>query len=167
MTGLPWLDVVLVAGALVTALGVLWRATRPGRRLAGAVGDFLSDWNGEPGRPGRPATPPFPERLSRIEAQLVELPPLAVGVEQLHNALAATSGRVASLDDRLALIDRRVTDHRRRNDRQVELLRQEVELRLGQLAALRGVLGLPPLPTEPIDLTLADPGPLTESEPDP
>jgi hypothetical protein len=128
-------DAVLAAAAVVTALGVLWRTTRPARRLARSVREFLEDWNGEPARPGRTATHPIPERLSRIELQLVDLPQLAVGVEQLQGALRATAGRVASLDDRLGLIDRRVADHRRRNDRQIELLRAEVEQRLGQLAA--------------------------------
>jgi hypothetical protein len=126
---------LLAAAAAITALGVLWTATRPVRRLAAAVRAFLEDWNGEPARPGRAATDPFPERLARIELQLVDVPALTAGVEQLSVQLSSTGARVASLDDRLGLIDRRVADHRRRNDRQIELLRAEVELRLGQLVA--------------------------------
>jgi len=109
------------------------------------VAEFLEDWNGTEARPGRLATPPFPERMTRIEHQLIELPQLAVGVEQLHGTVASTARRVESVDERLALGDRRVADHRRRNDRQIELLRAEVELRMGQLQAVRQAIGLAPL----------------------
>lgn len=134
MTGSPTADGLLAAAAVVTAVGVLWRSTRPARRLAKALRLFVEDWNGEPARPGRTATHPIPERLSRIELQLVDLPQLTVGMEQLHTQARATAARVVSVDERLGLLDRRVTDHRRRNDRQIDLLRAEVELRLSQLA---------------------------------
>lgn len=137
MTGSAAADALLAAAAVVTALGVLWRSTRPARRLSRSLRAFVEDWNGEPARPGRQATHPIPERLARIELQLVDVPQLAVGLEALHSQARATAARVVSVDERLGLLDRRVTDHRRRNDRQIELLRAEVELRLGQLSAMQ------------------------------
>jgi hypothetical protein len=144
-------QLIAAAAALVTALGVLWRWAHVGELLGGVFTlaklaqlqrSFLVDWNGEPARPGVEARPSFPERMTSVEdkAELVDrrtaelnhelrgelvsrLVLLHDGQERLHDH---NSEHAAAL----ARLDARVTDHRRRNELQVEQLRVEVDRRL-------------------------------------
>jgi hypothetical protein len=65
-----WAIVAGVCGGIaVLAAGTagLVYLTRPMRRLAAAVADFLADWRGEPARDGVPARPGVMVRLAEIQ----------------------------------------------------------------------------------------------------
>lgn len=133
--------------AFLAAVAAAWRSMGLGSLLRGTR-LFLLDWFGEPARPGVDARPSFPERMAEVEANArrvdqrtselnhemrgeltSRLTLLAFTVDQLHQHTTATT-------DRLSALDTRVSDHRRRNDEQIELLRQAVErVELRQLAA--------------------------------
>lgn len=115
---------LLYAAAVVGALGVLWRALKA-RELLRGVRLFLADWFGSPGRPGVAAVPSFPERMSEVESATVAI---VDSIERLHDA----QGRSA---EAFALLDQRVSDHRRRNEEQAELLRAAMQERLDRLQA--------------------------------
>lgn len=134
-------------GAVVVFLAAVvasWRLMGLGSLLKGTR-LFLLDWFGEPPRPGVPARPSFPERMAEVEQQArrvdertsqlnhemrgeltSRLTMLAFTVDQLHVHTTGATDRLAQLDTRLTDLDARVSDHRRRNDEQVTLLREAV-----------------------------------------
>lgn len=121
---------LLAAAAVVTALGVLWRWLHMGELLRGTR-LFLLDWFGQPERPGAEAVPGFPERMSSVEKRTADLADdfrgelttrltqLAFTVDRTHDHLTTTANDVQRLDAR-------VSDHRRRNDEQIQLLREAI-----------------------------------------
>lgn len=118
--------VAVFVGAVVS----LWRWSKLGELVKG-IRLFLADWFGEPERPGRPELPSFPARMARVEDRAACLAQkLGDDVTAKLTALAYTVDRVhdqgSTSAERLAQLDARVSDHRRRNDEQVALLREAV-----------------------------------------
>lgn len=113
----------------LAAVVASWRLMGLGSLLKGTR-LFLLDWFGEPPRPGVPARPSFPDRMAEVEQQArrvdERLTLLAFTVDQLHVHTTGATDRLAQLDSRLTDLDARVSDHRRRNDEQVTLLREAV-----------------------------------------
>lgn len=67
-TGIGWLDWLLLAAAVVTALGTGWKVLYD--RVAPVyrkIDNFLDDWSGQPERPGVPRQSGVMERLSQLE----------------------------------------------------------------------------------------------------
>lgn len=132
---------ILAAAGLVTALGVLWRALHLGELTRGTR-LFLLDWFGEPARDGREAVPSFPARIAAVERRTADLAHdfrgelssrltlLAYTVDRVHDATTSNA-------ERLTLLDERVSDHRRRNDEQVRLLREAIARTEAQLTEVR------------------------------
>ena len=90
------MDPLIKAGALAMALlaiiGLLTAVQKGARwmlRTLRKLGEFLEDWNGEPGRPGVPARPGVMARLERIEAQLNPN-----GGQSLHDKVTAIKNTV-------------------------------------------------------------------------
>lgn len=116
--------------AFVASVTALWRWSKLGELIRGTR-LFLADWFGEPERPGRPGLPSFPTRMARVEERAACLAQkLGDDVATKLTALAYTVDRVhdqgATQAERLAQLDARVSDHRRRNEEQVALLREAV-----------------------------------------
>lgn len=131
-------QLVVVVATVTTALGVLVRQLKLAQLLT-ETRTFLRDWLGTPDRDGVSGVPSFPARMAAVEhgaEQLREqlrdtldarLTALAFTVDATHQAAVSNA-------ERMAVLDARVTDHRRRNDEQVGLLREAVaELRAAQL----------------------------------
>lgn len=138
-------EVVLAAAAFLTACGVLVRALHLDETLKGTR-NFLVDWQGEPARPGVEARPSFPERMASVEQQAAlvdrrtaelnhelrgELISRLVLLHEGQDKLHVTADRNA---DAIARLDDRVTDHRRRNEQQVENLRADLDRRLRNIS---------------------------------
>lgn len=130
-----WPVVVSIAVG-VTALAGAAAAVRKWsgglRRVWRRIGGFLDDWNGEEERPGRLAVPPFPERMSSLEqfarheiAPRLQL--LQLTADQNRDQGTDNAAAIARLDDGQARLDRRVTDHQQRNERQIQLLHEAVD----------------------------------------
>ncbi|GAB3472000.1 hypothetical protein [Actinophytocola sediminis] len=90
-----WVGWVIAAAALLTALGVFWKAGTAVARWARRVTDFFDDWSGEPARAGVPARPGVMARLETMEGRLLtiehELHPnsgasLRDAVDRIHEA---------------------------------------------------------------------------------
>lgn len=126
MTGRPALDGLLVAAAVVGAVGVLARAAHL-PELTRRLRVFLLDWLGEPERPGTPARPSFPSRMGEVEGRLALL-------QESTHALYAQGERNSA---ELTRLDTRVSEHRRRNEEQIALLREAVNRIEAEQVALR------------------------------
>lgn len=131
----PAEPLIWIAGAL-TALGVIYRFLHVGEIVRGIL-NFLRDYNGEPARPGVPARPGLPDRIAKIESQTHEIKgrdaQLVVALEQLASSANENGLKIDRLDERVINLDERVTDHRRRNEEQVRVLRDELERRATDL----------------------------------
>ena len=120
---------------------------------------FLLDWSGEPARPGRDALPSFPERMAKLELRTAQLQHdfatettgrlvlLAEDLVQIKEAASLNGDALARMDFRLNGVERRITDHQKRNQRQIAALRDELFARIHALgvteaeaAAMRAVL---------------------------
>lgn len=132
-TGRPVLDALVLAAAVVGALGVLLRALRL-PELTRHLRLFLLDWLGEPERPGLPARPSFPERMGDVEAAARES---SSRLLTLQDTTAALFAQVERSSDQLRRLDERVTEHRRRNEEQVALLREAVNRIEAEQLAIR------------------------------
>lgn len=139
---------VVGAAALTAALSALWRFFHLGEMRKG-IADFLADWGGAPARPGVKAVPSFPERMAVVEERTFQLDrnggqsladavhdtrrdigTVSEAVEDIRAKAEANADALAAIDRRVIGLDERVSDHRRRNDKQIELLREEIRLRL-------------------------------------
>lgn len=107
---------------LTGALAGLWRRAALGRLLRD-LRLVVEDMRGQPAVLGREAVPPLGEQLRQVRSQGADT------ADTLHQLV----DDVAGLSDRVAVTDQRITDHRRRNAAQVELLRAELHQRLDQL----------------------------------
>lgn len=99
------------------------------------------DWVGEESRPGFEGREPFPERFHRVEKRTEvlqhdfatettgRLTLIGNTVDEIKAQSSDTTKAVARLDFRVNGMDQRITDHRRRNEEQAELLRAEIERR--------------------------------------
>lgn len=133
----PGVQVLLSAAAVATALGVLWRFLHLSEILRG-VRLFLLDWLGQPARPGAEAVPSFPERMAQVEQRTADLAHdfrgeltsrltlLAYTVDRTHEQIATNTEHLTRLEAHQETADARITDHRRRNDEQIGLLREAV-----------------------------------------
>lgn len=135
---LAWLSgaAAAVAGvaAAVRALGL--------PKLAQGTRRFLDDWFGEPARPGHDGTPSFPERMAEVERRAASVEHFVRGDTSARLQLIAldvkTSQDQASKNhDALMEVNERVTEHRRRNDEQIELLRSAVAAQSANLDEVR------------------------------
>jgi hypothetical protein len=149
LTGLSGTSIIGAAAASTDpAQPILWTAAGLGALAAiyrllhiGEIGrgllHFLRDYNGEPARPGQDARPGLPERIAKIERQTHEIKgrdaQLVVALDQVVEESRTVGGKVDRIDGRIGLLDGRVTDHRRRNDEQASLLREELERRANDL----------------------------------
>lgn len=133
---------LLAAAAVVTALGVLWRTSRPLRELVKGTRLFLVDWFGTPERPGVDAVAGFPERMARVERRTADLAHdfrgeltsrltlLAFTVDKMHDQLHSNG-------DTVRLLSSRVDDHRRRNEAAVDALRAALAEQQARLDEIR------------------------------
>lgn len=141
------------AGALTVFLGAVaaaWRTLSLGPLLKGTR-LFLLDWFGEPARPGVDARPSFPERMATVESRTKALnhdlrDDLGGRLALLTEMVEASSHASKQVAEELKEVNGRVTEHRRRNDDQIRLLREAV----ARLEA-RQIAILPDLP--PVDPT--------------
>lgn len=102
---------------------------------------FLLDWLGETPRPGFEGRPSFPERMGRVERRtevlqhdfatemVSRLTLIGDTVDEIKTQSSETTSAVARLDFRVNGIDARILDHKRRNEEQSDLLRQDLERR--------------------------------------
>lgn len=137
----PAVQVLLTAAGVATALGVLWRFLHLGELITGTR-LFLLDWLGQPERPGAPAVPGFPARMAKVEARTADLAhdfrgELTSRLTLLAYTVDATHERLGITQEHLTRLDTRVTDHRRRNDEQIQLLRSAVARTELQVQELR------------------------------
>jgi hypothetical protein len=107
---------------------------------------FLLDWLGEPERPGVEARPSFPERMAKVEKTLQHdfatettsrLMLIGETVDRAAIMTTENSYALSRVDFRLNGLDQRISDHRRRNEEQIESLRAEVERRVSLLGPER------------------------------
>lgn len=68
-----WVAWVLAAAALLTALGVFWKAGKAVLGWARQVADFFDDWRGQPARPGVPARAGVMQRLADFDSRLANV----------------------------------------------------------------------------------------------
>lgn len=146
---------ILAAAALVGALTALWkflhlgellRDTRRLAKLAQLQESFLEDWNGAPARPGQDARPGSMQRIATVEKRTEDINHLfrgevtsrltliAENVEQLKAKGDMNGQALNRLEGRVDSVDKRISDHRRRNEEQIEHLRSEVERRMHDAA---------------------------------
>lgn len=102
MTGIPWLDVFVIAGIIATGLGLLallGKVVRWMLRTWKRIADFLDDWNGEPARPGVEARLGFPERIASLERTVSN--GLSANVKDIQRrVIRLEEGNAALLDAR-------------------------------------------------------------------
>jgi len=84
---------ILLAAAVVVALGALVGAIVKVWRFLTKAGDFFSDWNGEPDRPGVPGHAGVMARMQRMEA------------EQHTNGGTSLRDAIDRVDSRTAIIE--------------------------------------------------------------
>lgn len=102
MTGIPVVDVFVIAGTIAGGLGLLGivrRAVRWMLRTIKRVQNFLDDWNGEPARPGVEARPGFPDRLAALEVEVAAVKRIVSN--GLSGNIADIQARVSRLEERL------------------------------------------------------------------
>jgi hypothetical protein len=131
-------------GAFLLAVGAIWKSLGLGSLLKGTR-DFLVDWNGEPERPGRDRIPSVPERIKAVEDRTADMNHgmrgemssrlilLGEALDKLSTLGESNATSLARLEGRVDGLDRRVTDHRRRNEEQTEAFRLYMEKRLSEL----------------------------------
>lgn len=94
-----WVAWVIAAAAVLTALGVFWKAGKTVLRWARVIARFFADWNGEDARPGVPARAGVMQRLGEFDSRLGtiehELHPnsgtsLRDAVDRIHDATVET-----------------------------------------------------------------------------
>jgi len=90
---------ILLAAAVVVAIGALVGAIIKVSRFLGKAGDFFSDWNGEAARPGVPGHAGVMERIYGIENQ------------QTSNGGTSMRDAVDRVDERTAIIESLVRQH--------------------------------------------------------
>lgn len=140
----PW-DILVGVAAVLGAVTAIFKFLHLGELLKGTR-TFLLDWNGLPERPGADKIPSMPERINLLERRseslnhnlAVELNNrvtlVAEGVDRIETAAGENSAALTRLDFRVNGIEQRITDHRRRNEEQVEALRVEVDRRLSSIS---------------------------------
>ncbi|MEU0151840.1 hypothetical protein [Micromonospora fulviviridis] len=96
MTLEQWAAASVVLGAILSALTLVMTVSRPLRRLARHNEEFRQDWYGVPARPGHDAVPGVPERLRRIETEL-----LPTGRGTLRDAVNDAERRLKDVESRL------------------------------------------------------------------
>lgn len=106
---------------------------------------FLMDWNGEPARDGFEGRESFPTRMTKVEKRTQELArnggssvadkvhDIARDIDEIKKSAESNGAAIARVDTRIAGVEERVTDHRRRNDEAVRLLRESLEHKLADL----------------------------------
>lgn len=136
-------ETVMWTAAVLTSLGVIWKVTGPAFR---EIRDFLRSWNGQPAAPGIEARPGLPETVAYLGTQMSEIKgrdaQLADALGELNESSkeAVESSKdngekIDRLDERMIAVDVRVTDHRRRNDEQAQILHDALETRAQALEA--------------------------------
>lgn len=102
MTGIPAVDVFVIAGIIAGGLGLVGVIGRAGKwmlRTIRRVQNFLDDWNGEPARPGVEARPGFPDRLAALEVEVAAVRKLVSN--GLSSNVADIQARVTRVEERL------------------------------------------------------------------
>lgn len=102
MTGIPAVDVFVVAGVVAGGLGllgVIGKAIRWMLKTIKRVQNFLDDWNGEPARPGVEARPGFPDRLAALEVEVATI--RRIVSNGLSSNVADIQARVTRVEERL------------------------------------------------------------------
>ena len=102
MTGIPAVDVFVIAGVIAGGLGllgVIGKASRWMLRTIRRVQNFLDDWNGEPARPGVEARPGFPARLAALEDEVASVRKIVSN--GLSTNVADIQARVTRVEERL------------------------------------------------------------------
>lgn len=129
---------ILWTAAVLTALGVIYRLLHLGEIVRGLL-LIVRQWHGEKGAPGIPARMSIPEIIDYQSKQLHEIKgrdaQLVVALEQLAQSANDNGVKIDRLDERVIGLDERVTDHRRRNEDQARVLREELERRAADLEA--------------------------------
>ncbi len=137
-----WLSGALALGGSVVAA---WKYLHIGQLLH-SIRMFLEDWNGEEARPGRERIPSFPERMAGLEQRTKQLEgnggshladdirKTAADVVEVAQGVTELRHRAQSNRDAIDRLDQRISDHRRRNEQQVEHLKEEVDRRFRQFA---------------------------------
>jgi hypothetical protein len=134
---------LLWTAAVCGALAAIWRffgitnAWRAWRARVIRQRTFYLDWYGEPARPGVEPRPGVPEQVAYLGKQMHEIKgrdtQLAEGLQELTRWSRENGQKLDRLDERVIAADTRITDHRRRNEEQARVLRDDLEARANAL----------------------------------